>query len=267
MLEQWIAQLGDADAQRRYEAAQSLGASKDERAVEALMALVPDANAKVQYAAVSGLIKLGQPRAADTIVRALLADPDSRLWDLLKLNVGSRLRGGLLAMIAPGDVRMADRLTAALEAASLDEQQEAFVIRLLGRTRDARAVERLIEHLIQDTPAIQGAAAEALGYIGDQRAVAPLLLSLSDETNEVREIAVEALGRLGDKRAFQPLVSALEDENEWVRRAACVALGTLGNRAAMEALAGALRDEAVMVQDAAFEAIKQLSDDSFKMVL
>lgn len=265
MLEETIQLLNHDDPAVRFEAAQKLGVSRDKRAVTPLIGALPDKDAKVQYAAMSGLIKLADPGAAHALVELLLTEPDSRVWDLLKLNIGLRLRAGLLDLITPGDTAMADRLTAALEQETLDEQQQAFIVRLLGRTRDERAVEPLIDKLIQDTVTMQGAAAEALGYIGDERAVAPLLLFLNDTSDALRELAIEALGRLGDKRAVDAVIAALDDEHEWVRRAACVALGQLGEKRAVEPLATALGDEHSIVQDAAFDAIKRLSDTSFNM--
>jgi HEAT repeat protein len=170
-------------------------------------------------------------------------------------------------MIAPGDDQITARLTAAVSDEQYDEQQRAFLIRLLGRTADVQQVEPLIDTLIQDTQVIQGAAAEALGWIGDARAVAPLLLFLSEgePSDALRELAAEALGRIGDSRAVEPLIAALEDSNEWVRRAAAEALGLLGDRSAVEPLSALLQDEVVMVQDAAFEALKKLSYGSYNI--
>src|SRR5215207_5700920 len=109
MLEQAIEQLNHADPEMRFAAAQTLGASNDLAAVEPLLTALPDANSKVQYACVSGLIKLGDARAAEPIITTLLNERGSRLWELLKLNIGLRLRAGLLDMIERGDIVMADR--------------------------------------------------------------------------------------------------------------------------------------------------------------
>jgi HEAT repeat protein len=269
MFEQTIVELAHANPEVRYEAARRLGDARDERAVQPLINALPDNNAKVQYAAFSALIKIGASVAAAPMIDALLEDPNSRVWDLLKLNIGMRLRNGLLDMVPRGDQLVADRLTAAIENNSLDEQQRAFVIRLLGRTADTRQVESLIDTLIGDTHLMQGAAAEALGWIRDSRAVSPLLLFLSEgePSDALRELAAEALGRIGDTHAVEPLIAALEDTNEWVRRAAAESLGMLGDRIAIEPLSLALQDEVVMVQEAAFEALKKLSYGSYTVEL
>lgn len=269
MLERTIANLAHTNPDMRYEAAQKLGETRDERAVQALIDALPDQNAKVQYAAFSALIKIGATEAVEPMVTALLTRLDSRVWDLMKLNIGMRLRNGLLELVSRGDAQLAQQLMTALDNEMLDEQQRALVVRLIGRTADTRLVETFIDILIRDTQVMQAAAAEALGWIGDPRAVSPLLLFLSEgePSNELRELAAEALGRIGDPNTVEPLMAALEDSNEWVRRAAAEALGLLGDRSAIESLSSLLNDESVMVQDAAFDALKKLSYGSTSLPL
>lgn len=264
MLERAIQNLKDTDYRVRYEAARSLGQSADERAVLPLVEALPDEHSKVQYAALSSLIKLGYPQAAAPIVDLLITQLDSQVWGLLKLNIGMRLRTGLLDMIRTGDTTLSDQIQRVLdENDTLDELQRAFFIRLIGKTGDLRRVDLLIRYLIREPAPIQVAAAEALGWMKDGKAIPPLLMyartnedTISD--NAVREVAIEALGRIGDPVAVEPLIAALKDGSEWVRRAAAEALGTIGDPLAMEALGVALRDESAMVQDAAFDAIKRL---------
>jgi HEAT repeat protein len=261
MIDQWVDNLRHADAAMRYEAAQKLGASNDTRAVAALIGALTDENAKVQYAAVSGLVKLDAAEAASPIIDLLLNARACRVWDLLKLNIGMRLRNGLLDMA--GRIEMhpttMERLSAAIDGGEYDELQRAFFVRLLGRTMQSDHVERLIDMLAQDTVTMQGAAAEALGWLRDERAVPMLLLTLNDDDANVREIALEALGRIGHPAALDALMGALHDDSsEWLRRAAAQALGDLGDPRAMPALTAALQDDSRVVQDAAFESIKRI---------
>lgn len=267
MFELYVANLTHDDAAVRYEAAQRLGASNDSRAIQPLIEALPDENSKVQYAAFSGLIKLNAYEAAEPILTMLTTQLDSRVWELLKLNIGMRLRSGLLDLMQPSDERIAVKVADALDTHDFDEQQRALFVRLLGRVGDSAHFDRLIDLLIHGTAAVQGAAGEALGYVGDARAVSPLMLLLNDQSDELREIAAEALGRIGDVSAYEPLINLLADENEWVRRAAVVALGELGDRRAVEPLTEMLKDEDTSVQDAAFEALKRLSYGKYDMTL
>lgn len=260
MFEQYLTDMTHTDAGLRYEAAQKLGASNDARAIQPLIGALKDENSKVQYAAFSGLVKLNAGDAAAPMLDVLLDSPDSKLWELLKLNIGMRLRSGLLDLLPHGNVELAERINTALETPDMDDARRALIVRMLGRTATPDYVESLIDVLLHrnTAPIVQGGAAEALGYIGDARAVAPLTLFLTDTNNELREIAVEAMGRIGHPSAVDHVMNVLDDENEWVRRAAVVALGVLGDARAIEPLNAATNDENEVVQEAAAEALRKL---------
>jgi HEAT repeat protein len=267
VIEMHIAELRHTDPNVRFQAAQALGAWKQAQSVDALITALEDSHHKVQYAAFSSLVKINDVRAVHPMLEMLTSDLSSRVWGLMKLNIGMRLRHGLIEMTPRGDAHIRTMAQNNLADLRLDEQQRAFYVRVLGRTGGADDVEALIDVLLKDTMAVQAAAAEALGWIGDSRAIAPLFLFLEDANDQLREVAVEALGRIGDERAVEPVIQALGDPAEWVRRAAAEALGQLGDRRAIEPLSKALHDEDTMVQDAAFDALKKLSTDSYKAVL
>jgi len=259
-IELLIEQLSHDDHTIRYEAAQELGTMQDDRAVQCLIDALPDSNHKVQYAALSGLVKHGDNRAAEPIIAMLLIDPRNRLWELLKLNIGMRLRNGLQALVQAGDDHIADLLIAALNDEEFDELQRAYIIKLLGRTADYRVVDAFIGALNDDSDEIRAAAADALGWIGHESAVEPLIKMLGDRNTIMREIAVDALGRMGDARAVEPLMDILDsDDSEWVRRVSALALGEINDSRAIEPLAAALNDYSADVREAAFEALKKFS--------
>ncbi len=265
MIDQYLETLALDDISARCDAAKALGDMRDPAAVNGLVKCMQQSDAKSQYAAFSALVKIGAAAAAPPMVDTLLSTSSSRLWELLKLNIGMRLRAGLLSMVQRGDTAIADKLTDALKHEQFDQYQRAYLIQLLGRTGDERAVEDLINLLTGDTELTQSAAADALGWIGDLRAVPSLVIALEQSPAEssVREVAAEALGRIGDPEVVPTLVNSLTDSNEWVRRASAVALGDIGDKRVVDPLAQALGDESAIVQDAAFEAIKKLSDESY----
>lgn len=265
MIEQDLTELRSDDPSARFEAARRLGNTLDARATAALIEALGDANSKVQYAAMSSLIKHNDPAALGPLIDLLRADPGSPIWKLINLSAGLRLRAGLLGMVTVGDTATADQVLIALESPEFDSHQRALFTRLIGRTADLRQVQSFIGLLNSEDPILRAAAADALGWIGDIRAVPPLLARLqsADEHEAVREIAAEALGKLGDRAAVQPLINTLDDPGEWIRRAAAQSLGELGDRRAMDPLSVLLGDESPMVQDAAFDAIKRLSTDMF----
>jgi HEAT repeat protein len=267
VIEQYITDLRHADAAIRYEAAQKLGSSGDMRAIQPLVEVLPDANEKVQYAAFSGLLKLGDSTAAAPMVALLLNNLDSRLWALMKLNIGMRLRHGLLDLVPRGDEIILHRVSSALAGGGLDHYQRAFFVRMLGKAGHGEQVDALVKVLSHEVSQVREAAAEALGWIGDGRAFDALMPLLKDESDQLREVGVEALGRLGNIRAVAPIIETLKDKSEWVRRASAVALGELGDRRAIDPLSEAMHDEDEMVQDAAFEALKKFSTGRYMTVI
>jgi HEAT repeat protein len=258
-MQELLTQLTHNDEAVRYDAAQALGKRGDAAAVNGLVDILNDSSPKVKYAALSSLVKIGSPVAATPTIAALLDDLESRLWKLLVLDIGMRLRNGLFDMVEPGNQEAADMLVEALDDARLTEYQRALVIRLIGRTEDQRMVATFIDMLMIATETLQGASAEALGYIRDERAVTPLIDVLADADSAVREIAINALGRIGDERAGEALLPLLDSGDEWTRRAAATALSDLGDRRAVRKLLRMQReDDSQVVREAAGKALTRL---------
>ena len=74
---------------------------------------------------------------------------------------------------------------------------------------------------------VRAKAVEALGKIRDARVVEPLMQALNDEHWDVRRKAAWALGNIGDVRGVEPLIQALKDEYSDVRRQAARSLAAL----------------------------------------
>ncbi len=81
--------------------------------------------------------------------------------------------------------------------------------RLLGQSRDPRAVDALLPDLNQPDWRVRRNAAQALGALRDKRAVEPLLGLLKDRTMTVRQRAIVALGRIKDPLALPALLDTL----------------------------------------------------------
>lgn len=81
--------------------------------------------------------------------------------------------------------------------------------RLLGQSRDPRAVDALLPDLNDPDWRVRRNAAQALGALRDKRAVEPLLQALKDRTMTVRQRAIVALGRIKDLQALPALLEVL----------------------------------------------------------
>ena len=81
--------------------------------------------------------------------------------------------------------------------------------RLLGQSRDPRALDALLPDLSDKDWRVRRNAAQALGALRDKRAVEPLLQALNDRTMTVRQRAIVALGRIKDPQALPALLDIL----------------------------------------------------------
>lgn len=168
-----------------------------------------------------------------------------------------------------------------------DPQARQYAAYLLGKARNPRAIQPLVEALAdfdksvreQATLALSAIgkaaveplseamkepkwetryrAAEALGKIADEKAVKPLIQGLKDNRDHVRYMAAKGLRGLGDSDALEPLIILLKDENYYVRMMAIRALGTIGGPKATEALNAARENEKdEKVREAITESLK-----------
>jgi len=87
--------------------------------------------------------------------------------------------------------------------------------RLLGQSRDPRAIDALLPDLNDPDWRVRRNTAQALGALRDKRAIEPLLALLKDRTMTVRQRAVVALGRIKDTQALPALLDIfLEGKRE-----------------------------------------------------
>jgi HEAT repeat protein len=99
----------------------------------------------------------------------------------------------------------------------------------LGMVGGDQAVRALINTVRNDHEDLitRGRAAMMLGKLRDTRAVDPLIQALEAPGFKTPIYAAEALGKIGDPRAIEPLLAALETSNETFRQAAEEALKRL----------------------------------------
>jgi HEAT repeat protein len=168
-----------------------------------------------------------------------------------------------------------------------DPQVRTYAAYLLGKARNPRAIQPLVEALAdfdksvreQATFALSAIgkaaivplseamkepkwetryrAAEALGKIADEKAVRPLIQGLRDNRDHVRYMAAKGLRELGDSDAIEPMIILLRDENRYVRMMAVRALGAIGGEKVAVALNAALpAEQDEKVKEAIAEALR-----------
>jgi len=170
---------------------------------------------------------------------------------------------------------------------STDPTVRQYAAYLLGKARNPRAIQPLIEALgdfdksvrEQATLALSAIgkaaieplssamkepkwetryrAAEALGKMADEKAVKPLIQALKDNRDHVRYMAAKGLREFRDSDAIEPMIILLKDENRYVRMMAVRALGVIGGNHVHEALKKALESEKdEKVKETIIEAMK-----------
>ncbi|MCC6543615.1 MAG: HEAT repeat domain-containing protein [Nitrospirae bacterium] len=164
--------------------------------------------------------------------------------------------------------------------------------RSLGKIRDLRAVEPLIDKLVlsaQDPQLlplrvvktsitnfyenafpflipilkhsswrVRGQAADIIGEISDSSTVRHLLPMLGDTEPDVRIKAVKALGKIKRSDAFQPMARMIDDPSWIVRLQVAKTLGNVGGSQAVPHLVELLSDLYWQVREAAVKTISSL---------
>lgn len=112
-----------------------------------------------------------------------------------------------------------------------DWEKRCDAARLLGQSRDPRAVEALLPDLQDPDWRVRRNAAQALGALKAPHAVEPLLKALKDRTATVRERAAVALGRIKDPQTIPHLIEAVLESNGHVNEGAFQAVRKFGRKA------------------------------------
>jgi len=211
------------------------GRLRDRRAVDPLMHLLHDRSAKpaLRAEAAQLLGMLADPRSQPSLVRALHDDTDPRIAAEAAISLGR--------MFDPAAQPTLRRL---VDAEDPDLRVRAAVS--LGRLHDPAAVPALSEALwIAQGDYEREEAIRWLGRLRDRRALEPLIQLLPQQ--RTRYLVVVAMGMLGDERAFEPLSDVLAwDTHSNVQDSAVRGLALLGDpRAIDEVLPLAVKDPAI----------------------
>lgn len=126
--------------------------------------------------------------------------------------------------------------------------------------------DRLIEGLGDKNWTVRVKSALALGKMRERRAVESLVNALGDENYYVRKCATTALIRIG-KPSFDLLTASLEDTDWRVRRNAAYALGEMNDANAVGFLARALGDENLYVANEVKAALVKIGEPSVNSVV
>lgn len=148
----------------------------------------------------------------------------------------------------------------AIIALSTDSDQEVrqTVVMALGKLRDPRSVEHLVQALNDRDQNVRMFAAFSLGDLKDPRAVEPLIEAFQRRDCDIHFAAAMALGKIGDQRAVEPLIDALSFPSDYVRGEVILSLGKIGDPRAIEPLMALLFTESELIRYDVVKALKMI---------
>jgi len=196
--------LKDREPAVRREAAKSLGAIKDGRAVPALILALRDDDSNVRMYAAYALGEIKDARAADALLQAL-RDPewcvrDQAAWALRELH----------------DPSLAEQYAALLQNEAVDIATATWILRGLGDEAALKAVTALLR---EPQPATRLRAVRALRAM-KTAAVELFLGALDDPDSAVRQSVVEALAKTPGPEVKRALTARLAVEPDVAVRTA-----------------------------------------------
>ena len=221
-----ISVLGDENPVVRKLAAESLGRIADPRAKEPVSKLLEDKDALVRKAAREALGRITGPLQTRTTM------------DMMR-GAGRAISSGFTAQekTESPDTRT---LIEMLKDPDVNNRWQAA--EALGKLREPKAVEALIERLTDKYLLVREESARSLTRIGEP-SIGPLIEALKD--SDTRSYALRALAEIGEP-AVPRLVSALGSGDRDAVTAVIETLGLTGSAASVEPLAGLMGDPELM---------------------
>jgi len=233
----------------RTAAVQALGALKDERAREPLLAALGDASNPVRAEAARALG--GVPSAdAVTALAAALADEAQSVK--------------IAAVEALGASKRPDALQPLVSALALPDthvrSHAAYALGRLGIPEARDPLIRILEDRTQDL-SVTRAAIDALAAAGDVRAIGPMRAVLAHPTSQIGPDVIRAALRFDHPDVVPMLLEGLSHRSSNTRKAAADVLGQRREKQAVEPLIAALRKGDTLVQEAAADALGKIGDE------
>lgn len=144
------------------------------------------------------------------------------------------------------------------DAADSEQEEYAELTSPIAKAR----LESRVENIKYQTGVTLIANLERIAAYGEA-AIPVCLEGLRSEDAMTRMGCAWVLGRVGDTRIIPDLEGLLNDDVAFVRYEAASQLGTLGSRSGYAVLVGGLSDERIEYRYKCFEALQELTGQSF----
>ncbi|MEK6693285.1 MAG: HEAT repeat domain-containing protein [Nitrospirota bacterium] len=273
ILDNLLQALGRERIQIRSSAARLLGWIGDKRAVESLIALLPEI--ELQDEVMDSLLTLGRGGAVqsllpflnspDEIIRRCTAELLGEIEDNIAVqplikslsDEDGHVRGR--AALALGKIGDRNAIIPLLNLLT-DEYEDVQESAVTALASIGVETEKLLPSLSSKDPRLRKNTALLLGNLKAEEAVPFFGFAIKDESPDVREGVVRALGMIGGDEAGRFLTIALTDEEPSVRRASAIALGEIGYGKGVDSLIILLKDDDSLVRVAAVRGLGELKN-------
>ncbi|MGH9743045.1 MAG: HEAT repeat domain-containing protein, partial [Candidatus Acidiferrum sp.] len=246
--ERLIALLKDSDENVVARGAWALGRIGDPKAIPPLAALTEHKTIEIRRNAMEALGRMSNPKGTCALV-ARLKDPDEGIRYLAAFGLFEKFKSGERC---PGDVE-------GLIAALGDPKEREWIQMTLGRLRDPRAVQPLIQDLAERGERnMYCHDCVALEEIGDKSAVEPLLPLLHNKNAVIAQGVVATLAKLNDPRAVPSLVALMKEPS--MRILAINALVEMKQCQIMPEIRAGLTDEDSKLRGTVADAVVKCKD-------
>jgi len=178
-----IKALHDKNWYVRMEAARSLGAAGDHRAVDPLIQTLQDSDKTVRVEAARSLGLIGNANAIEYLIRELQDSDSYNRWIIIQALEDICHENLMLILIG--------------ELENKDSSIRLAAAWFLGYKGDTIAIDSLVQALNDSNSSVRAEAAWALGAINDSRAIGPLAQATKDNNKDVRVAAEETLKKFG----------------------------------------------------------------------
>jgi len=266
VIDRLIIALSDDVDRVRYNAIEGLRLYAGEKALKALVSIQDDKDAKIRELVESGIENIerlkGRERsswASRKQRRYEINEPDM-MEELIQLLQDDDESVQISAQIGLGEIGQFafDRLMEVLQDKNMYWLIREGAAGALGRIRDKRAVEALIEALQDEKQEIRCNAAWSLAELKDERSIRPLVEATKDEFWRVRLNAVAGLGKIKGRAALEAVLRLTEDEHPRVREVSTSYLAQFKSSRVIPALKERLKDEDATVRKIAKDWLAEI---------
>ena len=196
--------LQDSDWRVRRNAAQALGALKSQRAVDGLVEALKDRTATVRERAAVALGRIKDPQTIPALVQAVIEEKDSHF----------HVNEGAYQAVRKFGRKAGPHLVEALKA-----RQNIYLVELLADSKYEAQADFFISLAESTDPQMRRTALTALGKSKDLRAVDFLLEVLTNGDFESQVLAVQSLTVLRAVQSAPKLLDLLQDDSLYGPRA------------------------------------------------